>query len=84
MAELGLIGKAPGKYNIYFGGNATSTRLNVIHRENMPLTEFVETVKPVLQRWTRERVGSERLGDFYHRVFVPELEAARVAAPTAD
>lgn len=83
MAEIGLIGKAPGKYNLYFGGNATSTSLNVLHRENMPLEEFGDTVAAVLGRWSRERVGRERLGDFYRRVVLPELEAARPSAPAS-
>ena len=35
MAEIGFVGKAPGKYNLYLGGNAGTTRLNREYRASV-------------------------------------------------
>ncbi len=34
MAELALVGKAPGKYQLYVGGNESSTRLARLYKES--------------------------------------------------
>ena len=32
MAEIGFVGKAPGRYQIWLGGNEAGTRLNRLYR----------------------------------------------------
>jgi sulfite reductase (NADPH) hemoprotein beta-component len=76
MAELGFIGKGPGKYQIYVGGNASSTRLNRLFRESVKNEEIVGELRPVFARFASERLGAERFGDFCERVLWKEIPAA--------
>ena len=68
MAELGFVGKAPGKYQIYLGGNESSTRLNQLFRENVKEADIAGELRPLLARFAQERTGRERFGDWCHRV----------------
>lgn len=64
LAELGLVGKGPGHYNLYLGGDGKGTRLNKRYRENLGETEILETIDQLLERYAAERQPEERLGDF--------------------
>ena len=72
MAELGFVGKAPGKYNLYLGGNESSTRLNRVFRESVKDADILGELRPVLSRFAKERSGAERFGDWCERVFWKE------------
>ena len=61
------MGRAPGKYNVYLGGNAGTTRLAQPFRESVKAEEIIPLLKPVLTRWRDERLSGERLGDFVLR-----------------
>jgi sulfite reductase (NADPH) hemoprotein beta-component len=78
MAELGLVGKGPGKYQIYLGGNASSTRLNRLYKDSVKDPEIVGEIRPVLVRYAAERRSGERFGDWCARVLWPEQQAAPV------
>ncbi len=64
LAEIGVVGRAAGKYNLYLGGDAAGGRLNALYREKLGETELLDTLRAVLERYVRERVSGERLGDF--------------------
>ena len=86
MAEIGFVGKAPGKYQLWFGGNASGTRLNQVYREVIKEADLENELRPVLTRWKEERLPGERFGDFCSRVVLPEqikAGAATEAAPVA-
>lgn len=70
LAEIALVGKAPGKYNLYLGGNASGERLNTLYRETIGEEEILAALKPLLQRYAAERVAGERFGDFVVRVSI--------------
>jgi len=76
MAELGFIGKGPGKYQIYVGGNEASTRLNRLFKETVKNEDIVNELRPVLNRFVKERIGAERFGDFSERVLWKEIPAS--------
>jgi sulfite reductase (NADPH) hemoprotein beta-component len=76
MAEIGFVGKAPGRYQIYFGGNESSTRLNRLYRDNVKDPEIINELRPVLARYAQERIGAERFGDWCARVLWNEAPAA--------
>lgn len=75
MAEIGFVGKAPNKYQIYLGGNESSTRLNRLFKESVKNEEILNELRPVLQRFATERRASERFGDFCDRVILAEAPA---------
>ncbi|MDW3283392.1 sulfite reductase subunit beta, partial [Escherichia coli] len=35
LAEVGLVGKAPGRYNLHIGGNRNGTRIPRMYREKI-------------------------------------------------
>ncbi|HUD45466.1 MAG TPA: NADPH-dependent assimilatory sulfite reductase hemoprotein subunit [Candidatus Baltobacteraceae bacterium] len=71
-AELALVGKAPGKYQLYLGGNQSGTRLGALYRESVKNEDLVNELRPLFSRFARERIGAERFGDFSQRVLLPE------------
>jgi sulfite reductase (NADPH) hemoprotein beta-component len=72
MAEIGFVGKAPNKYQIYLGGNESSTRLNRIFKETVKGEDIVTELRPVFARFVQERIGRERFGDWCDRVLLKE------------
>jgi sulfite reductase (NADPH) hemoprotein beta-component len=67
LAEIALVGKNLGKYNLYLGGGFVGDRLNKLYRENLGDEEIVATLEPILHRYARERNPGERFGDFVIR-----------------
>jgi sulfite reductase (NADPH) hemoprotein beta-component len=67
LAEIGLIGKAPGRYNLHLGGDARGQRLNVLYRENLDEAAFLPLLDELFGAWARERNPGERFGDFLWR-----------------
>ena len=70
LAEIGMIGKAPGRYNLYLGGDAAGTRFNQLHRENIDEATILATLDPLIARFAMERSVTERFGDWLHRAEV--------------
>jgi len=67
LAEIALVGRAPGKYNLLLGGNEASTRLNRTYRESVKFDDVIGELRPLLQRFVAERQPGERFGDFIVR-----------------
>ncbi|MEO6992573.1 MAG: NADPH-dependent assimilatory sulfite reductase hemoprotein subunit [Lacunisphaera sp.] len=82
MAEIAFVGKAPGRYQLWLGGNASGTRLNRVFKDTVKDPEIEAELRPLFLRWKNERNGAERFGDFCSRVILPE-QAAAVAASAA-
>jgi sulfite reductase (NADPH) hemoprotein beta-component len=76
MAELAFVGKAPGRYQVWLGGNASGTRLNRIWKDVIKEPEIETELRPVLVRFVKERNASERFGDWCDRVFLNEQPKA--------
>ncbi len=70
LSEVGLIGRAPGRYVLRLGGNATGERLNVIYRDNITEPEILAALDPLLARYAAERQSDERFGDYLWRAQV--------------
>ena len=84
MAEIAFVGKAPGRYQLWLGGNAAGTRLNRVHRDVVKDAEIEAELRPLLTRWKNERQPAERFGDFVARVIWQEQAAvAAIAAESA-
>jgi sulfite reductase (NADPH) hemoprotein beta-component len=79
MAEIGFVGKGPGRYQLWVGGNESSTRINKIYKDLIKDAEIVGELKALFQRWNDTRIGSERFGDWSARVLWPEIDAAAAA-----
>ncbi|MCU7366526.1 assimilatory sulfite reductase (NADPH) hemoprotein subunit [Pantoea stewartii] len=79
LAEVGLVGKAPGRYNLHIGGNRIGTRIPRMYRENITEPEILATIDELVGRWAKEREAAEGFGDFVIRVGIvaPVLDPAR-------
>jgi sulfite reductase (NADPH) hemoprotein beta-component len=78
-AEIGFVGKAPGRYNMYLGASFEGTRLNKMYRENIQEAEILSELDALFGRYAAEREIGESFGDFTVRAGIvkPVLDAAR-------
>lgn len=67
LAEIALVGKAPGRYNLFLGGDALGHRLNRLARENIDETQILETLDGLFSEFAASRRQNESFGDFAHR-----------------
>ena len=67
LAEIAFVGKAPGRYQIWLGGNAAGTRLNRLWKDSVKDTELESELRPLLARYAQEREAGERFGDWAAR-----------------
>jgi sulfite reductase (NADPH) hemoprotein beta-component len=79
MAEIAFVGKAPGRYQVWLGGNASGTRLNRIWKDVIKEADLEAELRPVLVRFAKERNPGERFGDWTDRVFMNELPVSSPA-----
>ena len=80
LAEIGIVGKAPNKYNLYLGARYNGTRLNRLHAESLSPDQIVETLAPILRSYARERTPGEQFGDFCTRTVLLKSAGAPLAA----
>jgi sulfite reductase (NADPH) hemoprotein beta-component len=64
LAEIGLVGKSPGKYNVYLGAAFDGSRLNALYRANVTDAEITGLLRPIIRRYAAERNPGEHFGDF--------------------
>ncbi len=67
LGEIGLVGKGPGRYNLYLGAAFEGTRLSKLYAEDLDHTAIVAALEPVIAAYAAERRKGERLGDFVVR-----------------
>jgi sulfite reductase (NADPH) hemoprotein beta-component len=68
LAEMGFVGRAPGKYNMYLGGSFIGNRLNTLYKVSVADTDIVSLARPLFKQYAAERLPGERFGDFSIRV----------------
>ncbi|MEM6324970.1 MAG: assimilatory sulfite reductase (NADPH) hemoprotein subunit [Pseudomonadota bacterium] len=67
LAEAGLVGKGPGKYNLYLGGNRIGTRVPKLYLENQSSAVILDALDGLIGGWAAERQDNECFGDFVIR-----------------
>jgi len=72
LAEIGFVGRGPGKYALYLGAKYNGTRLNRLVSPSITIDAAVELLTPVIKRYAVEREDGEEFGDFCDRVILPE------------
>jgi sulfite reductase (NADPH) hemoprotein beta-component len=78
ISEIGLTGRAPGKYNLYLGGGFHGQRLNKMYLENVNEAAILDALDKVIAHYARERLDHEHFGDFAIRAgYVPEVTEGR-------
>ncbi|MGH6664383.1 MAG: NADPH-dependent assimilatory sulfite reductase hemoprotein subunit [Pseudolabrys sp.] len=64
LAEIGLVGKGPGRYNLYLGAAYDGTRLNKLYAEDLEHQAIVAALDPIFAGYAKDRQKGERFGDF--------------------
>jgi len=64
LAEIGLVGKGPGRYNLYLGAAYDGSRMNKLYAEDLDHAGIVAELEPVFAAYAADRQKGERLGDF--------------------
>ena len=72
-AEIGIVGRSLGLYDVYLGGSFEGTRLARLYRADVRANALPDVLAAVLDQWRARRQGNEAFGDFCHRIGVEEL-----------
>jgi sulfite reductase (NADPH) hemoprotein beta-component len=75
LAEIGLVGKGPGRYNLYLGAAADGSRLSKLYAEDLNHDGIIAALDPLFAAYAKERGGGEPFGEFV-------IRAGLVAATT--
>ncbi len=67
IAEIGFVGRSPGKYNVYLGGGFHGQRLNKLYRESVAGEDIKALLSPIIKDYAKSRTEGERFGDFVIR-----------------
>ena len=74
--DIGIVGRMPGFYSLYVGGDFEGTRLNIPVADKVPLNAIAETLDPLFELFSSSRLAGEGFGDFCHRLGLPALQQA--------
>src|SRR5204863_1954363 len=64
LAEVGLVGKGPGRYNLYLGAAFDGSRISKLYAEDLQHDQIIATLDPVFRAYAKEREPNERFGEF--------------------
>src|SRR5690606_33578908 len=64
LGEIGFVGKSPGYYNLYLGAAFNGERLNKLYKEMLDEENILNELRPIIERYARERFEGEHFGDF--------------------
>ena len=64
LGEIGLVGKSPGKYNLYLGAGFDGMRLNKLYKQAITHEEIISCLEPILENYSVHREPKEKFGDF--------------------
>ena len=72
LGEIGLVGRAIGRYNLYLGASHNGDRLNTLYKEMLAEEEILETMEPLFAAFAQEREKGEHFGNFVIRKGIVE------------
>lgn len=67
LGEIGLIGRALGRYDLRLGADDHGERLNALYRENIDEAAILGALDTLFARYAAERKAGEPFGDFVCR-----------------
>ncbi len=76
LGEIGFVGRAPGKYNLYLGASFNGDRMNVLYKESLNEEEILTTLGPLIAQYATEKNSEEHFGDFLVRKKIIEYKSA--------
>ena len=73
--DIGIVGRMPGFYAIYVGGDFEGTRLSFKLLEKVPHAAVISSFDPLFAAWARDGQRQEGFGDFCTRMGLEKLIA---------
>jgi len=67
LAEIGLVGTGPGKYNLYLGAAFDGSRLSKLYAEDLDHKGIIAALDPIFAAYMSEQQKGERFGDYVIR-----------------
>eukprot|EP00475_Leptophrys_vorax_P015445 TRINITY_DN21785_c0_g2_i1.p1 TRINITY_DN21785_c0_g2~~TRINITY_DN21785_c0_g2_i1.p1 ORF type:complete len:1040 (-),score=290.10 TRINITY_DN21785_c0_g2_i1:72-3110(-) len=67
-SEIGLVGRAPGIYNLHIGGGFAGERLNTLYKDGVNEQQIIHVLSPLFEEYSKKRMEGERFGDFCIRL----------------
>lgn len=67
IAEIGLVGKAPGRYSVFLGAGFAGDRLGSKYLDNADEHEILDALSPIFFKFSTDRRRDEHFGDFLVR-----------------
>ena len=64
LAEIGLVGKGPGRYNLYLGAAFDGSRLSKLYAPDLEHDAIIAALDPIFAAYAGKREKGERFGDF--------------------
>jgi sulfite reductase (NADPH) hemoprotein beta-component len=64
LAEIGLVGKGPGRYNLYLGAAFDGSRMSKLYISDLDHDGIVAALDPIFAAYAAKRDKGERFGDF--------------------
>ena len=78
IAEIGLVGRGPGRYHLYLGAAFDGSRLSKLYAPDIDEAGIVAALDPLFAAYAADRRSGERFGDFVIRAgYVARTEAGR-------
>jgi sulfite reductase (ferredoxin) len=72
--DIGIVGRVPGYYSLYIGGDFEGTRLNEAIADRLDINGLADALDPLFALWAASRKPREGFGDFCHRVGIFALQ----------
>jgi sulfite reductase (ferredoxin) len=66
--DIGIVGRVPGFYSLYVGGDFEGTRLNTVIAERLDIAGIADALDPLFALFAERRLRGEGFGDFCHRL----------------
>lgn len=67
LGEIGLVGKSPGRYNLYLGAAADGSRLSSFVADGLNEEGIIAALSPLFGEYAAQRRNRESFGDFLVR-----------------
>lgn len=64
LAEIGLVGKALGKYNLYLAGDRLGLRLNRLYKEDLGEEQILFELDHFFNKYSQSKKSNDNFGDF--------------------
>ena len=72
--DIGIVGRVPGYYSLYVGGDFEGTRLNQAIAERLDIAGIADALDPLFALFASSRAKGEGFGDFCHRIGIAALQ----------